>query len=180
MMRNGKWTVDAATEGAIVQNETNLDFCRSKVIEKGRRVPIKKVLKHRIQEVFRQLQHELHADLVDFSKEFYWKYPKRRKTIEDHWDEMFSEMEVNINVQAHIRREGYITSREQCPYRKRGEKKVRWGAFFGTTLIIAIIFPFNGQEIKKYSKKRINGFFHSAPYRLGTIHVRYSRIWQAL
>ena len=55
------------------------------------------------------MQHKLKADIVGFSKEFYRKYPKQWKVIENHWDEVFPEVEVNINVKAHIRREGYIT-----------------------------------------------------------------------
>ena len=44
-MINGKWTVDVATEGAIVQNETNIAFADPKLLKKVER-PTRKVLKH--------------------------------------------------------------------------------------------------------------------------------------
>ena len=56
--------------------------------------------------------------LADFSKEFYRKYPKQKKTIENHWDEMFPEVEVNINVDAHIRRQGFINEPGAMPNNK--------------------------------------------------------------
>ena len=49
------------------------------------------------------MPYRLHADIVGFSEEFYRKYPKEWQKNENHWDELFSEMEVNINVEAHIR-----------------------------------------------------------------------------
>ena len=65
---------------------------------------------------------KLHADIVDFSKEFYRKYPKQWKVVENHWDEVFSEVEVNINVKAHIRREGYINKPGALPEEEVKEK----------------------------------------------------------
>ena len=38
------------------------------------------------------------------------------------WDETFSEVEVNINVEAHIRREGYITKPGALPKAEVKEK----------------------------------------------------------
>ena len=68
------------------------------------------------------MQHKLNADIVGFSKEFYRKYPKQKKTIEDHWDEIFPEVEVNINIKAYIRREGFITKPGAMPEKEVKEK----------------------------------------------------------
>ena len=129
-----KMTVNVATEGAIVQNETNLDFSDPKLLKKVESA-YQKSIEKRIQEVLNQIQHELHADVVDFSKEFYRKYPKQWKAVENHWDEVFSEVEVNINVEGSYS-QGGLYNQARSNARRRGERKVRWGAFFGTTLII--------------------------------------------
>ncbi|MDQ7864812.1 Ger(x)C family spore germination C-terminal domain-containing protein [Peribacillus frigoritolerans] len=39
---------------------------------------------------------------------FYRKYPKQFNKVDNHWDEIFAEMEVEVDVAAHIRRQGYI------------------------------------------------------------------------
>lgn len=112
----GEWkmNVNVDTEGAIVQNETNLDFGDPKMLKKVESA-YRKSIENRIQEALQKVQHEQHADIVGFSKEFYRKYPKEWKTVENRWDEQFSEVDVNINVNAHIRREGSINKPGALP-----------------------------------------------------------------
>jgi len=102
-----KMIVDVDTEGTIVQNETNINFHDPKLLKKVEHA-YENSIKTRIEDALEELQHELHVDIVGFSKEFYRKYPKEWKKIENHWSERFSEMDVTINVKAHIRRDGYI------------------------------------------------------------------------
>jgi spore germination protein KC len=116
-----KMTVNVATEGAIVQNETNLDFSDPKLLKKVENA-YQKSIENRIEDALKQMQHRLHADIVGFSKEFYRKYPKEWKPVENRWDELFSEVEVNINVKADIRREGYITKPGALPSEEVKEK----------------------------------------------------------
>ena len=115
-IKDDKWKmdVDVATEGAIVQNETNIAFVDQKLLKEVEEA-YQKSIETRIQDVLQVMQQKLNADLADFSKEFYRKYPKQKKTIEDHWDEIFPEVEVNINVDAHIRREGFINEPGAMP-----------------------------------------------------------------
>ena len=68
------------------------------------------------------MSYRLHADIVSFSEEFYRKYPKEWQKNENHWDELFSEMEVNVNVEAHIRRQGNINKPGVLPYEVVKEK----------------------------------------------------------
>ncbi len=102
-----KMTVDVDTEGAIVQNETKINFHDPKLLKKVERA-YQKSIEKRIEEALNQVQHELHADIVGFSQEFYRKYPQEWKQVENRWDEIFSEVDVTINVMTHIRRDGYI------------------------------------------------------------------------
>ena len=109
--------------------------------------------------------------LLIFLKNSIGNILRNGNAVENHWDELFSEVEVNINVKAHIRREGYITKPGALPER-RGERKVRWGAFFGTTLIIIIIIFIQWPRIKQYSKKDKWAFFILIFIGWGSIHVR--------
>jgi len=120
-IRNDKWKmlVNINTEGAVIQNGTNLALTSPKslqTVEKAYQEDIQK----RIELAIQQAQHEMKADIVKFGKEFYRKYPKEWKEVEDRWAEVFSEMEVEVNVEAHIRRQGYINKPGGLP-----EKEVK-------------------------------------------------------
>ncbi|MCG9968638.1 Ger(x)C family spore germination protein [Pelotomaculum terephthalicicum JT] len=52
---------------------------------------------------------ELNADIFGFGEAVRRKYPREWKQLEDQWDEIFPTLEVNIAVDAKIRRTGKIT-----------------------------------------------------------------------
>ena len=120
---DGKWRmgVDVVTEGDIVSNETHVDFENPKLLKKVESA-YQESIENRIRETLQKLQHEMHTDIVGFSKEFHWKYPKEWKGVENHWDELFSEVDVTINVDAQIRREGQITKPGALPRDEVKEK----------------------------------------------------------
>ena len=68
-IKDDKWKmdVDVATEGAIVQNETNIAFVDQKLLEEVEEA-YKKSIETRIQDVLQVMQQKLNADLADFSK----------------------------------------------------------------------------------------------------------------
>lgn len=108
-IQGDKWKifVKINTEGAIAQNGTNLNFSDPnsiKVLEKA----YNKGIKERIEQALLKTQHELKTDIIGFAEEFHRKYPKQWKRIEKHWDTKFPEVIVDIDVQAHVRRQGYI------------------------------------------------------------------------
>jgi spore germination protein KC len=111
---NWVMTVDVVTESSIVQNETKIDFTDPKQLEKLEK-KFGTAIETRIREVLARIQDDYHADIVGFSKEFYHRYPKKWKQVEDHWDEVFVNVMVAINVEAHIRREGYINKPGALP-----------------------------------------------------------------
>ncbi|RRN70966.1 Ger(x)C family spore germination protein [Peribacillus simplex] len=105
---NDKWKlfVKVNTEGSVIQNETNLNLSSPhsiKVAEKAYQKDIEK----RILQAFRQTQKKK-ADILGLGKEFYRKYPNQFNKVENQWNEVFAEMEVEIDVNANIRRQGYI------------------------------------------------------------------------
>lgn len=107
-------TVDVLTESSIVQNETRINFTDPKQLEKLEK-NFGKAIETRIREGLARLQNDHHADIVGFSKEFYRKYPKEWREIESHWDEVFANLIVDIHVEAHIRRGGYINKPGAMP-----------------------------------------------------------------
>ncbi|MCL5290162.1 MAG: Ger(x)C family spore germination protein [Bacillota bacterium] len=52
---------------------------------------------------------ELNADIFGFGEAVRRKYPREWKQLEDRWDEIFPALEVNMAVEAKIRRTGKIT-----------------------------------------------------------------------
>jgi spore germination protein KC len=110
-VKKGQWImfVKVKTEGDVVQNETNLNLANPKIIEKIEK-DYQKNIKERIELSITNLQEELNADVVDFATEFHRKYPKEWKKAKDQWDEVFPEVKVVVQVEAYIRRPGYITT----------------------------------------------------------------------
>lgn len=109
-----KMEIDIDTEGMLVQNETSTSYDNEELLKKVEQAYARNI-ETRIEEVLKVLQRKINADIVDFSKKFYQKYPKERETIENHWDKLFPEVEVNIKVKAHIRRNGYINEPGAMP-----------------------------------------------------------------
>jgi spore germination protein KC len=122
-IQNGMWkmNVQIRTEGNVLQNQTNFslsDHQFQKILEKAYQEAIKK----RIQLALQPLQHKMKADIVGFADEFNRKYPNKWKQVDNRWDEVFSKVKVEINVEAHIRRSGSITDPGGLPENEVKEK----------------------------------------------------------
>ena len=55
-----------------------------------------------------QKAQELDADIFGFGESIHHKYPKEWTAMEDNWDEIFSEIEVEVKVEAKLRLTGRI------------------------------------------------------------------------
>ncbi|MBA9028202.1 MULTISPECIES: Ger(x)C family spore germination protein [Bacillaceae] len=120
-IRNKKWimVVKIDTEGTIIQNGTNLNLSSPKsikVVEKA----FEKEIEKRIELAFQQTQQELKTDILGFGEEFSRKYPDKWKKNKGRWNEIFPEIELETEIKAHIRRQGYITKPGGMP-----EKEVK-------------------------------------------------------
>ncbi|MBB6444299.1 Ger(x)C family spore germination protein [Bacillus benzoevorans] len=115
-IEKGTWImiVEVITESSIVENETKIEFTDPKQLKRLER-KFGKAIETRIREVLVRLQEDYHADIIGFSKVFYNKYPKEWKQVKNHWDEAFANVRVDINVEAHIRREGSINKPGAMP-----------------------------------------------------------------
>ena len=99
-----------------------------------------------------ETQHKMKADILGFGKEFYRKYPKQWKQNRKSLGSGVPGGGSEIDVEAHIRRQGYINKPGGMP-EERGEGKVRWGAFFATTVIVALIILYQWPRMKQNPKK---------------------------
>ncbi|MFK2826915.1 Ger(x)C family spore germination protein [Bacillus sp. B190/17] len=108
-----KWKmfVKVQTEGSVIQNGTNLDLNNPKSLAKVT-TAYEDAIKKRIGSAIKPVQHELKADIVDFGKEFHRKYPKQWRRVAHRWDEVLPEVEVDVDVKAHILRQGNINESE--------------------------------------------------------------------
>lgn len=61
--------------------------------------------------VLEKAQGEYGTDVFGFGEAFHRKYKKEWKVLKDHWNEEFTSAEVNIAVEAQLRRTGLLTRR---------------------------------------------------------------------
>ncbi len=66
-------------------------------------------VRKRIEEVISKSQ-EFNSDIFGFGNVIYRKHPRIWEEIEDQWDDMFPELEVNVDVSLNIRRTGLVHS----------------------------------------------------------------------
>jgi spore germination protein KC len=106
-IKDGKWemTVKAVTEDDVILNESNLkleDPKNTKVLEQA----LEKEIEGRLKETIDQVQKEMETDIFGFAEAFERKYPKKWNEVKDDWEEIFPEVEVTFDIEAHVLRTG--------------------------------------------------------------------------
>lgn len=109
-IRETNWimNVKIKTEGTVIQNSTNYNLSKPSELKDVEKT-MKYEIKNRIEMMLPKIQNDLNADIVGFAKEFHRKYPKQWKKAENNWDEVFPKIRITFDINAQIRREGYIT-----------------------------------------------------------------------
>ncbi|MGF7186266.1 spore germination protein KC [Desulfitispora alkaliphila] len=64
------------------------------------------VIENEIKAALEKAQKEYKTDIFGFGDAIYRNYPTQWREIEDNWEEVFSQMDVNIEVNAKLRRSG--------------------------------------------------------------------------
>lgn len=104
---NLKIKIDIETEGSlqeyILLNKPIKDDI--KVLSEMEKA-IEKVLEKEIEDALKIIQEEYKADVIDIGEYLYKFHPKVWKEVEKDWDEIFSEMDIEVVVDAKIRRRG--------------------------------------------------------------------------
>jgi spore germination protein KC len=106
-IKKGKWsmTVRIETHDDIVENASGLDFSTPDHIKDLER-ELENQIERRIQMALRRAQKEFKADIFRFADAFYRKYPSEWNRNQDRWDDLFSNMEVNVQAKVHVTRPG--------------------------------------------------------------------------
>ena len=92
-------------------------------------------------------------------KNFIGNIPSNGNKSKHRWDQVYPEVEVNINVKGSYSQEGH-NNQTRSNARKRGERKVRWGAFLWyTLLIVALIILFSMAEYETEALKKTSWAF---------------------
>ncbi|BBH19124.1 germination protein [Paenibacillus baekrokdamisoli] len=106
-IKDKKWimTVRIETEDDVVQNTTNLNLTNPKFVKKIEN-DLNENIERRVKMALAQGQHKFNADIFGVADAFHRKYPKQWNEAKEHWDEIFPEIEVNIEAKARILRPG--------------------------------------------------------------------------
>lgn len=104
---NGKWKVllKANAEADIVQNTTQLDMTNIEVIKNLQHL-LKKEVENRVKLALVHVQKDMKADIFGFGDTFNRKYPDLWKRDKYRWNEIFPNIEVTIDLDIKIRRQG--------------------------------------------------------------------------
>lgn len=123
VIKYGKWAMDinVQTEGSVFQNRTNLDLENPDYITMIQKA-YRKAIANRMKLALDKVQHQLKIDIISFADAFFRKYPQQFKKVEDHWDQVFANIDVNIEVNASINRQGFITNPGSLPENEVKEK----------------------------------------------------------
>lgn len=115
-IENGKWRVivDIDTYDDILENQTDLALDDPRVIDDLEK-EMENVIAQRIQQALRHVQKEMKADCLGFAILFHRRYPDQWKEVRDRWDDVFPEIEVELRVNAKIKRYGLATHSQGIP-----------------------------------------------------------------
>jgi spore germination protein KC len=105
-----KITIEVETEGTILENSSQFDFSNPKEVyaleEKYR-----ERIRERLHSTLTRLK-EINADVVGFGESIHRTYPQKWKELEPRWEEIFPEIDVQLDINAHVRRMGNISNRD--------------------------------------------------------------------
>lgn len=109
-IRNGKWeiTININSEGAIVQNGSNLDITEPAITKKVEKF-LEKDIEDRINQAIKRIKNDMNIDVFGFAEAFHRKYPKEWQKVSDHWDQILPQTDVKVIINTNIRRPGLTT-----------------------------------------------------------------------
>jgi spore germination protein KC len=64
---------------------------------------VKAYIKAETESIIKKVQKELKADIFGFGRKIYQKYPKYWLQNKDHWDDLFINMDIKVEVKANLR-----------------------------------------------------------------------------
>jgi spore germination protein len=101
--KNISFTLKSKIEGTVVEDwlMTSNAF-EEGYIEKVELAAQKEVI-NIIEETLNKIQKELKVDIAGFGKKLNIKYPKVWEKVKDNWEEIFSDVQVNVKVETYVK-----------------------------------------------------------------------------
>lgn len=112
----GHWRmkVDVQTRGEVMLNTTDLDLTDPVVMKKLEEAWAAQLL-HMAKSALHLSQQEMRTDLFKFGVEFRRYYPKQWKAQEKNWEQLYSELDVDVQVHAQVVRTGKSAGPQGIP-----------------------------------------------------------------
>ncbi|MCQ6275568.1 Ger(x)C family spore germination protein [Bacillus sp. V3B] len=109
-IENDRWKmiIKVTTEDDIVENETKLNVMNPKIVNTLQK-QMEKRIEARICLALEKVQKKMNVDIVGFADTFHRVFPDQWSEVKGQWDEKFSEIDVEIQAKAYIRRPGMST-----------------------------------------------------------------------
>ncbi|KYP79320.1 Ger(x)C family spore germination protein [Ferroacidibacillus organovorans] len=102
-----RFSVNVEISDDILENMSRLKLDQSHDVKIAEHA-IEQSILNQIVALLTTLKQTYHADIVGFGDLLFARYPKQWRTIESHWDQVYSRMPIQINVKVHIVRSGLI------------------------------------------------------------------------
>ncbi|WP_440119856.1 Ger(x)C family spore germination C-terminal domain-containing protein [Paenibacillus sp. QZ-Y1] len=104
---NKEWSMQIRIEsqGEVVLNTTDEDLSNPAKLTKLEQAWSAELKEH-VNEALQMSQRELKTDFFKFAVEFRRYYPKQWKEQQQNWEKIFSEMNVDVKVEALVVRTG--------------------------------------------------------------------------
>lgn len=100
-----KFTVTLTGQGALFENNSNLDLVQTKNVEFLQHA-LEKQAKKQVLQTIKKVQEEYGLDIFGFGETIHKKDPSNWKSLKKNWDETFSKADVSVNVHLTIERMG--------------------------------------------------------------------------
>lgn len=105
-----KFNVTMIFEGDLLEQQSIDDLTKPEKIEAIEMAAAGDIFRQSTA-ALEKAQGEYGTDIFNFGEAFHRKYKKEWKQLKDHWNEEFVNAEINIAVEAHLRRTGLLTKR---------------------------------------------------------------------
>jgi len=105
-----RFNVTMSFEGDLLEQQSIEDLTTPEKVEAIEMEAAEDVYR-KCTDALKKAQGEYGTDVFNFGEAFHRKYKKDWKELKEHWNEEFVNAEVNIAVEAHLRRTGLLTRR---------------------------------------------------------------------
>lgn len=115
-IENGTWKVIAkiTSKDDPSQNSSNLNLMNPEVIKKLEK-QLEEKIDQRIDSALEYVQKDLKTDIFGFNELFHRHYPEQWAKVQREWEEIFSELEVELQINVDIQRPGRSASPQGIP-----------------------------------------------------------------